>query len=323
MKAVQVVARGQAEFVDLPIPDVKPGHVLIRTSLLSLCGSDIHMLHHSASGAYPLPPGTTGHEMVGLVEAVGTGVSEFQVGERVLALAPEHRAMSEYYLAHKKYVISLPTNLPLEQLLQAQQLGTVIYACQRLPDIRGKTVAVIGQGSAGLWYNFQLRRMGAQRVVALDIEAFRLNLSEQYGATHTIHNAAHAPEKAIRNITGGELADVVIEAAGEVDSINLAIDLVRKYGEILYFGLPREQVFQFNFEGLFRKCCRASTIVGAFVEENQTSTRSAVDLIASGVADPKPLITHHFPFAEVMDAYETHRTRKEGAVKVIVEMPGK
>jgi len=119
----------------------------------------------------------------------------------------------------------------------------------------------------------------------------------------------------------GALADVVVEAAGEVASINLAIDLVRKYGEILYYGIPREQKFVFNFEGFFRKCCRTNTIFGAAVEENQTSTRLAVDLIASGIADAKPILTHRFPFAQLKQAYEMHRTRADGAVKIVIEMP--
>ncbi|MCA9231409.1 MAG: zinc-binding dehydrogenase [Planctomycetales bacterium] len=321
MKAVQIVARGHAEFVEVPKPQVKPGHVLVRTSLLSLCGSDIHMLHYAPEAIYPCAPGTTGHEMVGIVEEVGQDVSGVQVGDRVLALAPGHLAMCEYYLAEMKYVIPLPPDLPLEELLQAQQLGTVIYACQRLPNLIGKNVVVIGQGSAGLWYNFQLRRMGAQRVIALDMEEYRLQLSKQYGATHTVNNSRQEPVEAVRSIIGGELADVVVEAAGEIDAINLTIDLVRKYGEILYFGLPRAQNFQFNYEDFFHKCCRANTIVGAAVEENQTSTRIALDLITSGVADAKPLITHHFPFADLLEAYETHRQRADGAVKIVIEMP--
>ncbi len=322
MKAVQIVARGQVEFVEMPKPKIKAGHVLVRTSLLSLCGSDVYMLHYAADDTYPCAPGATGHEMVGVVEAIGEGVSEVEVGDRVLALAPRHLAMCEYYLAASKYVVPLPSNLPLEELLQAQQLGTVLYACQRLPNLNGKNVVVIGQGSAGLWFNFQLRRMGAKRVIAMDLQEYRLKLSEQYGATHTIHNGSLDPVQSVREILEGKLADVVVEAAGDVDSINLTIDLVRKYGEILYFGLPREQGFAYNFEGLFRKCCRVNTVVGSAVEENQTSTRIAIDLIASGQVDAKPLLTHRFAFAEVEKAYETHHARSDGAVKIVIEMPG-
>ena len=132
MKALQVVARGRAEFVDVPVPALRPGHVLVRARRLSLCGSDIRMLHHSRENEYPFPPGTTGHEMVGVVERIDAPGSELRVGDTVIALSPTHEAMAEYLLAPVERIIPLPTGMPIEQLLQAQQLGTVLYACQRL-----------------------------------------------------------------------------------------------------------------------------------------------------------------------------------------------
>ena len=112
-----------------------------------------------------------------------------------------------------------------------------------------------------------------------------------------------------------------MEAAGEVAAINLAIDLVRHGGDILYFGYPRGQFIPFNFEMLFHKCCRVQTIVGATVEPNQASTRKAIELVASGQIDVSRIITHRVPFANVMDAYELHRTRGDGCLKIVVEMP--
>jgi L-iditol 2-dehydrogenase len=321
MKAVQVVARGKAKFVDIPVPKLRPGHVLVRTRRLSLCGSDIRMLHFAPEEAYPFPPGTTGHEMVGVIDAIDSPGSALQVGDTVLTLAPSHQAMAEYFLAPVEHVIPIPTDMPVEHLLQAQQLGTVLFACQRLPNVTGKTVAVIGQGSAGLFFNFQLKQMGAARVIALDTESFRLDRSLDFGATHSIHNAVVDPCEAIRGITGGELADVVVEAAGDVSAINLAIDLIRKGGDILYFGYPRGQTIPFNFDVLFHKCCRAQTIVGATVEPNQASTRTAIDLIATRRIDVSQLITHRVPFADVVDAYELHRTRGDRCLKIVIEMP--
>jgi L-iditol 2-dehydrogenase len=321
MKAVQVVARGKAEFVDVPVPKLRPGHVLVRTRRLSLCGSDIRMLHYAPEDAYPFPPGTTGHEMVGVIEDIDSPGSALKVGDTVLTLAPSHQAMAEYFPAPLEHVIPLPSGMSVEHLLQAQQLGTVLFACQRLPNLTGRTVAVIGQGSAGLFFNFQLKQMGAARVIALDRELFRLDRSLNFGATHLIHNASIDPSEAIRKITGGELADVVVEAAGDVSAINMAIDLVRKGGDILYFGYPRGQTIPFNFDVLFHKCCRAQTIVGATVEPNQASTRTAIDLIATRRIDVSKLITHRIPFANVVDAYELHRTRGDGCLKIVIEMP--
>ena len=322
MKSVQVIARGVAEFIEVEKPEVKPGHVLVQTSHLSLCGSDIQMLHHAADESYPFPPGTTGHEMVGVIDQVGDAASPFSIGDRVLALAPGHRAMCEYYLAPIEEVIPLPDGLPIDVLLQAQQLGTVLYAAQRLPNLVGKNIVVIGQGSAGLWFDFQLQRMGAKNVVAIDIEQFRLARSIPFGATHVVNNSLVDPVEATAEIFGGELADVVVEAAGEVDSINLAVDLVSKFGEILFFGYPRAQVFPFNFDCFFHKCCRATTIVGAACEHNQESTREALRLIASGAADAKSLITHQVNFDQAIEAYEMHRTRVDDAVKIVIAMPG-
>ncbi len=321
MKAVQVVARGRAEFVDAPVPALRPGHVLVRTRKLSLCGSDIRMLHFAREDAYPFPPGTTGHEMVGVIEAIDAPGSPLKVGDSALTLAPNHQAMAEYFLAPVEHVIPLPPGIPVEHLLQAQQLGTVLFACQRLPSMIDKTVAVIGQGSAGLYFNYHLRQLGAKRVVALDIEDFRLKLSTHFGATHTVHNAVVEPGEAIQQVNNGELADVVVDVAGEVSAINLAIDLVRHGGDILYFGYPRGQTIPFNFDRLFHKCCRAQTIVGATVEANQASTRRAVDLVANGRIDVSPLITHRLPFAKVFEAYELHRTRGDGCIKIVIEMP--
>jgi L-iditol 2-dehydrogenase len=321
MKAIQVVARGKAIFVDAPAPTLRPGHVLVRTRRLSLCGSDIRMLHYAPESEYPFPPGTTGHEIVGTIEAIDSPGSALRVGETVMALAPNHQAMAERFLALAEHVIPLPTYKPIEHLLQAQQFGTVLFASKLLPDVKGKTVAVIGQGSAGLFFNFQLRELGARRIIALDLEEFRLERSKAFGATHTIHNAVSDAIDTVQEVTGGELADVVVEAAGDVPAINLAIDLVRKGGDILYFGYPRGQTIPFNFEKLFHKCCRAQTIVGATVEADQASTRKAIELIANGRIDVSQIITHRLPFADVIEAYELHRTRGERCLKIVIEMP--
>jgi threonine dehydrogenase-like Zn-dependent dehydrogenase len=322
MQSVQVIARGRAEFVQVPKPDIESGHVLIRTSYLSLCGSDIQMLHYAADNAYPFPAGTSGHEMVGTIEAVGDADSKFSAGDRVLSLAPGHRAMCEYYLAPYEHLVPLPDGKSMEVLLQSQQLGTVLYASKRLPNLVGKNVVVVGQGSAGLWFNFQLRSMGAKHVVALDIEDFRLERSSAFGATLALNNLKQDPIDATRDAFGGELADLVVEAAGEVDAINLSAELVRKYGDILYFGYPRAQTFAFNFDQLYHKCCRATTIVGASNEPNLTSMGLAVALVSSDVVDAKSLITHRVPFSKAIDAYEMHRTRSDGIVKIVIEMPG-
>ncbi|MCA9190000.1 MAG: zinc-binding dehydrogenase [Pirellulaceae bacterium] len=325
MKGLQVVARGRAEYIDMPQPRVLDGHVLVRPRYLSLCGSDIQMLHYARDRQYPFPPGTTGHEMVGFVEDIAVGTVDtdghaLERGDRVLALAPTHQAMCQLFLAPCHHVLKLPNDVPMLHLLQGQQYGTVIYACQRLRDVIAKSVAIIGQGSAGLWFAFQVRRMGARRVVVLDLDERRLLLSRHFGATDLVQNVDVDVLQAVCDANGGELPDIVIEAAGEIESINLAPRLVKKFGQVLYFGYPRSQEFTFNYDELFHKCCHATTIVGAAEESRQVSTRIAINTIASGAIDVSPMLTHTFPFREVHDAYEAHRTHADGAVKIVVEM---
>jgi threonine dehydrogenase-like Zn-dependent dehydrogenase len=320
MKAVQVVARSQPEFVDMPKPELQEGYALIKTLRLALCGSDIRYIHNLDDDAYPSPPGATGHEMVGVIEDIQPNDAGLKVGDKVLALAPDHLAMTEYYLTPIPDLFKLDESVPLEHQVQAQQFGTVIYASKRLPDVKGKTVAVIGQGSAGLWFNTVLEDLGAKTIIALDLKAYRLQISSHYGATHTIHNVDIDPIEALKAINNGELADVVVEVAGEKPAVSLAIDLVKDAGFILYFGVPRYEHVEFPMLKFFFKCITARAIVGASHEVGHTSTRKALDWITSGKIDVAPMITHTMPFKDVLEAYELHRLQDEGAVKIVIDM---
>lgn len=318
MRAAQIIAPGRAIVVDAPKPQLIPGHVLVRTRQLSLCGSDIHMLDYGHE--YPMAVGSSGHEMVGVIEAVDAPGSGIQAGDVALVLAPEQLAMAEYYVAPIKHVFKLPTNgRSTEEYLQAQQLGTVIYATKKLPNIVDKNVAVIGQGSAGLWWSMLLRRLGARKVIAIDLQQHRLAFSEHYGATHTIHNADGDPTPQLKSILGGNLPDLVVEAAGEVESINLAIDIVKSHGFVLQFGVPRGNVMPIEMMKLFGKCLQWQAIVNANIDPGFSSYHYALEMIHNGTADAKSILTHRFPLERVMEAYELQRTRDEGAVKILVE----
>ncbi len=321
MKAVQIIARGQPVFVDAPMPVLQPGTALVKTLRLSLCGSDVRHLHYLPDERYPTAIGETGHEMVGIVHAIDPAHNgAVKAGDRVLCLAPDHRAMQEYYRAPVDRLLPLDPSVPLEYSVQAQQFGTVLYAAKTLPDLRGKTVAVIGQGSAGLWFNFALQQSGAAKIIALDLKAYRLNYSQQFGATHTIHNADIHTADALRAINGGELPDIVVEAAGETDAIRLAVDITRPEGFLLFFGVPRFDEMPFPIFEAFWKCLTMKSSVGAINDPNHASTRQALDYINTGAVDTGAMITHTFKFADVFDAYELHRIQDEGAVKIVIDM---
>jgi len=322
VRATQVVAPGQVVFLDVPVPALKPGHALVRPLLISLCGSDVHLLHTAARNTYPLPVGTTGHEIVAAVEEVDAPGSGIRPGDVALTLVPSSTGMCERFLAPVEDVLLLPDIGRLDHLLMAQQLGTVIYAGKRLPNIAGKRVVVIGQGSAGLFFDWMCRRMGAARVIGLDVKEARVVAGLKFGATHAINSAHVEAVEAIEEITGGDLADLVVEAVGQPETIDLAVRLVKRWGTILFFGVPRADSFEFDFGAFFQKCCTSITCVGSALEPGRMSTRLALELIARGEVDVSPMLTHRLPFDRLLQAYELATTRDDGAIKVVVEMPG-
>ncbi len=321
MHAIQVVDRGKIRHVEAPAPTLQPGHVLVSPLLIALCGSDVHTLYYLRDEDYPRPIGTAGHEVIARVQAVDAPGSSLRPGDLVLALCPPEDAVRELFLTRAENALPLPNGRPPEHFLMGQQLGTVIYASKRLPSLLGKNVAVIGQGSAGLFFDAVCRRLGAQRVIGIDVKPARVAAALKMGATHAINNAEQDPLQAVMEICGGQLADVVIEASGEVETINLTPRLVRTYGTLLFFGVPRAERLELDFYAFWRKYCTTITIAGAGNEPGLVSFRQALDWIARGEIDVSPLLTHRIPLAQAERAYDLAYTRDDGAIKVVIEMP--
>lgn len=318
--ATRAMAPGKVEIAETAVPHLQPNHALIRPQHISLCGSDLYMLHHQPAAAYPTLPGVSGHEIVGTIEAINAPDSPITVGDKVLVLMPLLNGMSQLITAPVKDILPLPGDAPVTHLLQAQQLGTVIHACKYLPtNPIGKDVIIIGQGSAGLWFNWILRRLGAKNIIGIDLLPHRLAVSEQFGATAVILNGGDGLETAVREQLNGRLAHLVIEAAGEASSINLAHKLVQQHGGLLYFGIYHGQRLDFDYFAFFEKFCRTQTISGTWTEPNHASTRQAIDFIAQGNVDVTPMLTHRFPFTDVLHAYALQQSREDGAIKIVVD----
>ena len=180
---------------------------------------------------------------------------------------------------------------------------------------------MVGQGTAGLWFDFVLQRLGAAKVIALDPKYNRLQLAQQYGATDIINIREADPVEQILGINDEKLVDIVVEAAGRESSINLAIELARPdSGFFLQFGVPYEPI-SVNYGRIFTKCLKHKSIVHANSEPGHTSTLQALDLIAAGSLDVSAVLTHRFPFDKVLEAYELHQNATDNAVKIVIDMP--
>ena len=318
MPAALVTDFNRVQCDEIPVPELEPGMVLVKTTLASICGSDLHIVYMGWNvHEFPLPHGYPGHEGVG--EVVDPGDSDLSPGDRVLT-APAiwvSKCFAGYQLIDPRYLLKLPDGVPEAHLLMAQQLGTVVFACRKLPSLLGKTVAVIGQGSVGLFHDFMLRRLGAHRIIALEPVAERLAAGRNMGVDEAIDVTGQRATDAVLDLTGGEGADVVIEAVGSVETLNQAIHLARPLGKVAAFGLPStmERV-PFDWDTFFRKRLDMYSVFGGQDELGLPAFQLAVDFIVRGEIDMAPFVTHQFPIQQVQEAFELAHSREDGALKV-------
>ncbi len=318
MAAAVAVGLGTVECRQVPMPDITGDSVLVETLAASICGSDLHVLYMGWNvNEFPLPPGLPGHEGVGVV--VDEGRSGLSRGDFVLT-APSiftARVFAEYQAIDAKYLLKLPDGPPPDHLLMAQQLGTVVYGCKRLPSVEGKTAAIIGQGSVGLFHAFMLKRMGAARVIAIEPIAARREAGTRMGADEVLDVTGRAATDAVLDLTRGEGADLVIEAVGSVPTLNQALNIVREQGHVCAFGLPESsEPVPFEWDTFFRRRVTMNAVFGAQDEPGLPDFQAALDMIAGGEIDVAPLTTHRFPLERVQEALDLAHAPEDGALKV-------
>jgi L-iditol 2-dehydrogenase len=319
MKAARWVDVGRVVCEEVPRPSPADGEILVRTAYASICGSDLHSVY---GGAPPpsVPAGHPGHESVG--EVIESRCPGFEPGDRVLTVPHfvDGRCMAGYQTLPGSFCIRLPDQAPLRHLLMAQQLGTVIYALRRHPlDLAGRNVAVIGQGSAGAFFTFLLKRAGAARVLVSDKSPARLDYSRQLGADLAVDASEGDFQSAVLEATEGRGADLVVEAVGSRETFPLSLELAADRATVLWFGLPEgTDDYPFSFREFFRKFLTGYAISGTQGEPGFGSFRYAVRLITDGAIDVTPLLSHVLPIDEVEKAYQIAHDRTDNALKVSV-----
>jgi len=335
MKAARWVDVGRIVCEDVPMPTVADGEILIKTAYASICGSDLHSVYLSPPPE-SVPAGHPGHESVG--EVVESRCPGFEPGDRVLTVpfAIDGRCLAEFQALPGAACIRLPATVPLSHLLMAQQLGTVVYALRSRPlDVIGKDAAVVGQGSAGAFFTFLLKRAGAARVLVSDKSPARLAYSRKLGADLTVDaglvdagpvNVGTADAgagdflAAVMEATGGRGADVVVEAVGSRETFPLSVELAAPGATVVWFGLPEgSDDYPFSFRQFFRRALTAYSNFGAQGEPGLESFRYAVRLIADGAIDVSPLLTHMLPIERIDEAFRIAHDRTDNALKVSIK----
>jgi threonine dehydrogenase-like Zn-dependent dehydrogenase len=310
-RAAVIRQPGSAELAEVPLPEPGAGEVRLRLEGSGVCGSDLPVWSGRPWFEYPRPAGAPGHEGWGVVDAVGEGVEGVSAGERVAGLS--YRAYADYDLARAEDLVPLPAGV---EHFPGEALGCAANVVRRSGIEAGATVAVVGAGFLGCVIA-QLAAGAGARVIAVSRRRSALETAAAMGAAETVALEEPVVER-IEELTGGELCDVVVEAAGVQATLDLCGPLTRTRGRLVVAGFHQDgsrrvDMQLWNWRGL--------DVVNAHERDPRVyveGIRAAAAAVEEGRLDPSPLYTHRFALDQVERALETAVERPDGFMKALV-----
>ena len=342
MKAVYLHAAGDLRVTEEPRPALaEPDEVLIQVEAVGICGSDCHYYERGRIGPFVVEePLILGHECSGRVVEVGSDVKHLEPGDLVsvepgipcrrcrrckegrynicenevvfMGTPPWPGAFREYLTWPGDFVFKLPSGVGVEDGAMIEPLAVGIHACRRGGVAPGQSAAIIGTGPIGLLALQAAAAYGAHPVIGVDTIPLRLDLARQLGA-EVIDAAAADSVEAIRGLTGGAGADVVIETAGSLATIRQAMAAVKTGGVVVIVGLPPEEEGRLPVMDMMAREYDLRTVF-----RYANCYPPALSLMAAGGIQLAPLRTHEFPLERAEEALQTTISQKDKAVKVLV-----
>jgi threonine dehydrogenase-like Zn-dependent dehydrogenase len=317
MKAAVIAAPKGARVENVAKPEPRSGQLRVRLEGCGVCGSNLPTWEGREWFKYPMAPGAPGHEGWGVVDAVGPDVKGFKAGERVAFLSGN--AYAEYDVVSQDSAVALPKALEGKPF-PGEPLGCAMNIFRRSDIQPGQTVAIIGIGFLGAILTKLATQAGA-RVLAITRRPWALEVARGMGAAECIpmddhHRIIHR----VKELTGGQFCERVIEVVGEQWPLELAGELTRERGRLMIAGYhqdgPRQvNMWLWNWRGL--------DVINAHERDPKVyleGIRMAVDAVAGGKLDPTPLYTHSYKLDQLNTAFETMKSRPDGFLKALVTL---
>lgn len=348
MKAVVLHDADDMRVESRPVPEPGPGEVLLKVEAASICGTDVKVLHRRLAGQ-PVGDFIMGHEYAGTVCALGAGVDEFRVGERVAVevhkgcdrcencikgwytsclnygdIAKGHRAkgltcdggFAGYTANHINTLYRLPDNLTFEQACMVTTAASPLWAIDLMGGyVTGETVLVLGPGPIGLMAVQLCKALGAARVILTGTRESRLEVGKRVGADFTINVRTEKLADRVREITGGKGADSVLECAGGPTSMQEALENVKRGGRIGVVAW-----YQGPVEMDMNLAVRSNVRIYAARGEGGMNCGRSLALMSAGKIVADPIITHHFSLDQIHEAFRTYVERIGDALKVVIHV---
>lgn len=352
MRAAIFVEPGRIVLDEKPIPDVGPLDALVRVTTTTICGTDVHIL----KGEYPVRKGlTVGHEPVGIIEKLGSAVTGYKEGQRVIAgaITPSGHSHASLAGCHAQdgagtvhgwkpiggwkfgntidgcqadYVLvpdamanlaPVPDGLTDEQVLMCPDIMSTGFSGAESGNIRiGDTVAIFAQGPIGICATAGAKLMGATMIIGVDTLPERLDMARRLGADHLVDFKKADPVDEIMRITSGRGVDVAIEALGTQVTFEACLRVLRPGGTLSSLG-----VYSSDLTIPLRAFAAGlgdHKIITTLCPGGKERMRRLIDVIASGRVDLKPLVTHRFKLDQIETAYELFANQRDGVLKVAI-----
>jgi threonine dehydrogenase-like Zn-dependent dehydrogenase len=350
MRAAVFVERGKIELREVKRPEPGPGEVLMKVSLTTICGTDVHIL----KGEYPVKPGLiVGHEPVGVVEAIGPGVTGYAKGDRVIAGAITpcgqcraclsgdaaqcshggdtfealggwrfgntiHGCQADYVIVPhaQANLAKIPAGLADEEVLLCPDILSTGFSAVERGHVRiGDAVAVFAQGPIGLCATAGARLAGATLVIGVDSVPRRLDQAKRMGADVVLNFKEQDVVAEIKRLTGGGV-DVAIEALGQQETFESCLRSVRPGGTVSSLGV---------YSGHLRVPLDAfaaglgdHTIVTTLCPGGKERMRRLMSVVAAKRLPFRELVTHSFELAKIEEAYDLFGHQRDGVMKVAI-----
>jgi alcohol dehydrogenase len=349
MKATVFHAPKNIRVEEVPRPHAGINEAVIRITLTTICGTDLHIVR----GEYPVRPGLViGHEPVGVIEELGEGVIGYKIGERVLvgAITPcgqcraclsaqwaqcghgegveaiggwrfgntINGAQAEYLLVPNAQanLAKIPDELSDEQVVLLADIASTGFSGAESGNIRiGDTVVVFAQGPIGLCATAGAKLMGASFIIGVESDPVRMKMSKRMGADVVLdpHDVDLVAE--VKKLTGGG-ADVAIEALGLQETFENCLRCLRAGGTLSSLGVYSGKL-QVPYDA-FAAGIGDYRIITTLCPGGKERMRRLMSMVQSKRFDPTPLLTHNFSLDQIVDAYDLFGSRRDGVLKVAI-----
>lgn len=348
MRAAVLMGPGDIRVVDKPVPEPGPGQVLVRVALCGTCGTDLKIFGGHFPQTPPFGSFTPGHEWTGTVAALGEGVDEFAVGDRVCSevhagcgrcdncVIGRYTACLNYakpgkgqrasgitadggfaeYVVHEtKALYALPETVTFEDSVLITTAGTGLYGISVAGGYMvGEDVVVFGPGAVGLMTVALCRQLGARSVILVGTRDSRLDAGRRLGADEVINARQEDVVPRILELTGGRGADWVIESSGGSEVPQQAVEATKRGGRIVFVAFYPGPV-TFDLSSVVRGDITLYTSRG----EGGNNVKRAVALAERGRLNAGSLISHRFRLDDIAEAFRVVREREGDPLKVVIE----